>query len=427
MASRYSRSNDDADRSSRNSRGRDARSRDAVGRYSREHYGNAATYDRRAYQRTSSQSRARNARARGNRTLPPAQSGAAGQYSRSNPQYSTQAKKRSGRGKKIMIGVVCALVVALVGGGTAFALFVNSVNESFRGNVSDEEWLEISDSLLSTTNYDEPFYMLLIGSDERTDDESMGARTDTNIVVRVDASNSTVTLISIPRDTAIEIDGYGTQKFNAAYTFGGVSGVIDATNELLGIQISHFAMVNFEKLIELVDVIGGVDVEVPERIDDSDAGDIVIEAGLQHLDGEAALVFARSRAYVDGDFTRTSNQRLLIQAIIEKVLSLSATELPGVIQAGAECVTTDMSATDILSLAMQFQSLDGITMYSCMVPSTTGYVDGVSYVFTDEEGLEAIMEVVEAGSDPSTVSTYGATGSALYSSSSTSSDSTDSG
>ena len=319
-----------------------------------------------------------------------------------------------GRGKKIAISVLCALVVVLIGGGTAFGLWLNGVNNSLAGGLSEQEQMEISDVLRQTTTYDEPFYILLIGSDERLEDESMGARTDTNIVVRVDAPNNMVTMISIPRDTMIEIDGYGTQKFNAAYTYGGISGVIEASNELLGIEISHYAMVNFEELVQLVDVIGGVDVEVPERIDDSDAGDIVIEAGEQHLDGEAALVFVRSRAYVDGDFTRTSNQRLLIQAILDKVISLPVTDLLGVVSAGAECVSTDMSVQDIYGLATQFQSIGDITIYSCMVPSTTGYVDGVSYVFTDEDGLADIMEVIEAGGDPSTVETYGATDSSLY-------------
>lgn len=415
MAKRHSRSEEDLRRSSRSGYRPDSRqsagSRDAFdrysrsGSYSRDHYGDPSAYDRRSRQRGSSRS-GRAAGAYGS-------TGSASQYSRSNPQYSTKAK-RGGRGKKIAIGVVCALVVVLVGCGTAFALFMNSVNDSLQGGVSDEERMEIQDVLQATTTYDEPFYMLLIGSDERVDDPSMLARTDTNIVVRVDAPNNTVTMISIPRDTAIEIDGYGTQKFNAAYTYGNVSGVIEEANDLLGIKISHYAMVNFDELVQLVDVIGGVDVNVPERIDDPDAGDIVIEAGEQHLDGAAALVFARSRAYADGDFTRSSNQRLLIEAIIDKVLSLPATDLPGVISSGAKCVTTDMNVNDIFSLATQFQSLGDITVYSCMVPSTTGYLGDVSYVFTDEAGLADIMEVVESGGDPSTVQTMGATESSLY-------------
>ena len=120
-------------------------------------------------------------------------------------------------------------------------------------------------------------------------------------------------------------------------------------------KISHYAEVNFEKIVQLIDAVGGIEVDVPELIDDPDAGDVVIEEGLQTLDGEAALTFARSRSYADGDFTRTSNQRLLVEALINKVLQTPVNELPGVIQSAAECVTTDLTATEIIDLAMRFR------------------------------------------------------------------------
>lgn len=122
---------------------------------------------------------------------------------------------------------------------------------------------------------------------------------------------------------------------------------------------------------------------------------------MQHLDGEAALVFARSRAYADGDFTRTENQRKLIQAIVDKVLAMPVTELPGVIEAAAQSVTTDLSVTDIINLAQQFQDEGDLVMYSAMVPSVAQYVNGISYVFTDTGQLAKMMQVVEEGGDPS--------------------------
>ena len=122
---------------------------------------------------------------------------------------------------------------------------------------------------------------------------------------------------------------------------------------------------------------------------------------MQHLDGEAALVFARSRAYADGDFTRTENQRKLIQAIVDKVLAMPVTELPGVIEAAAQSVTTDLSVTDIINLAQQFQDEGDLVMYSAMVPSVAQYVNGISYVFTDTGQLAKMMQVVEKGDDPS--------------------------
>lgn len=324
-----------------------------------------------------------------------------------------------GRGKKIVVGVICALLVVLVGGGAAIALYINDINNRIGDGLSESDRLTVEDTLKADSSFNEPFYMMLVGSDERTGDASMGARSDTNIVARIDIPNATVTLVSIPRDTLIDLDGYGVTKFNTTYGVNGLTGVITEASDLLDVEISHYAVVNFDQLVQLVDAIGGVDVVVPERIDDPDAGNIVIEAGEQHLNGEAALVFARSRAYLDGDFTRTSNQRLLIEAIINKVLTLGPVDLLGAISAAADCVTTDLDVAQLGSLAYMMQSSEKpLTMYSCMVPSTIDNnamtADGiVSAVRTDQEGLAAIMEVVEAGGDPSTVQTVGATGSVL--------------
>lgn len=336
------------------------------------------------------------------------------QYSRSSERYSAKEARKSGRGKKIAIGVLCSLVLVLIGCGAAFAHFINKVDQELSSGKTAEEQEAIAGALTDRANSTDPFYMLLLGSDARKDDASMGARADTSIVARIDPKTNTVTLISIPRDTMIYIDGSGPYKFNAAYSFNGTAGAIKAASKLLNVPISHYAEVNFESLIDLVDVVGGVEVDVPARINDPDAGDIVIEKGVQTLDGEAALVFARSRAYADGDFTRTSNQRLLIEGLANKVLSLPVDQMPGVIQEAAKCVTTDLSITEIISLAMEFVDDDGeLTIYSAMVPSTTTMVDGVSYVVTDETGLKKMMEVVAQGGDPNSVQTYGATGSSL--------------
>lgn len=330
---------------------------------------------------------------------------AASQYSRNNPQYSRNASRRMGRGKKVAIGVLAAVLVAVVGCGTAFALYVNSINSELIGDMTSEEMQAIQDVLAPKKSFDEPFYMMLVGSDEREGSDEDGARSDTNIVVYVDPANNQATLVSIPRDTMIEIDSVGRAKFNAAYNYGGVSSTIREASQLLNIDISHYAEVNFGDLIQLVDAVGGVDVEVDERIEDSDAGDVVIEEGLQHLDGSAALVFARSRAYADGDFTRTANQRKLIMALVNKVLDMPVTDLPGVIQGAAKCVTTDLSVTDIVALAEQFKGKGDLTVYSAMAPTVfmDQLVDGQSFVLNDPTATKQMMKTIEEGGDPSTI------------------------
>lgn len=406
MASRNERSNRSrrstepgANRPSvRGSRG----SRNEMGRYSR------YSSDARSYP---GDSRSSSRRYSGVRPVGSAPADGAGAYSRGSSAYShASAKKKSGRGKKIAIGVVAGVLVALIGCGTALALYINGINSTLNTGTKTQDQLAAIDEQLVSADLNKPFYMMLIGSDIREGQSQAESRSDTNILVRVDGTKNQATMVSIPRDTAIDIDGHGVSKINNAYTYDGAAGVIREASELCGVEIAHYAEVNFGNLVALVDAVGGVDVEVDELIDDPKADGsiddasiehIIIEPGLQHLDGEAALVFARSRAYADGDFTRTQNQRKLIQAIVDKVLAMPVNELPGVIEAAAACVTTDLSVTDIINLAMQFQDEGDMTIYSAMVPSVAQYVNGVSYVFTDTGQLAKMMQVVEEGGDPS--------------------------
>lgn len=325
-------------------------------------------------------------------------------YSRNNPSYN---RKRNGMstGKKAAIIIASLVAVLLVFGGIVAYLFIDQVNANLRNKYTDKENLEIQEKLVPVVNVNEPFYMMLIGSDERAYDEGMGARSDSNIVVRVDPVNWTVTMVSIPRDTKITYRG-STMKFNAVYSYGKAAGSIDAASNLLDVKISHYAEIDFDGLTNMVDAIGGVEIDVPQPINDPQAGQVTIDkAGLQTLNGDQALVFARSRHYyMDGDFSRAGNQRTLIEAIVKKVLSLPVGDIPGAVQALSKCVSTDLTVNQIYSLAMQYKnSGKEMTIYSAMVPSHLADIDGVSYVVADRTDLAKMMDLVAKGEDPNTV------------------------
>ena len=369
--------------------------------------------------------------------------GGASRYSRNNPAY---AARKMSRGKKIAIGVVSALVIIAVCAGGALALWYNNVARQLNeGDKSQKELSALDNELKPVVNddFNEPFYMLLIGSDRRAEDgEETGFRSDTNILVRVDATQNLITMVSIPRDTKIDFSytdketgekrEYGINKFNAAYAFEQAPGTISATRDLLnldelGIDISYYAEVNFQELVSLVNAVDGVYITPEVTIDDPDADGTsanpdwprrIFEEGQEyHMYGDDALAFARSRAFADGDFTRTQNQRQLIMAIVDRVLELPVTQMPGVIEAASECVTTNMTPEEILKLAEKFKATaeerekkgeDGITVYSAMLPSWTGMENGVSYVYNDEEKTEEVMELMMKGEDPSDIVSDGA-------------------
>lgn len=263
------------------------------------------------------------------------------------------------------------------------------------------------------------FYMLVLGSDARANDTA--SRSDVMILLRVDPTNGKITMVSIPRDTKVEIEGHGTQKINAAYAFGGAAGAVTAVSDFAGVPISHYAEVHFDELEQLVDDLGGVWVDVPVSNDQTGVTSFhqKLNSGYQLLNGSQALAFARERyGYTRGDFQRADNQKLVAQAIIKQVLDRQPTELPGTIQELAGCVATDLSASDIISLAQQFQST-GVTFYSATVPSTTQTIDGVSYTITVQDKWDEMMALVNQGKDPSTVDQVAAGQSSLSASSDT--------
>ena len=329
------------------------------------------------------------------------------QYSRNSADYSHRKKSGMSRGAKIAIALIIIVVLA-AGAALGFYFYRESqkaqINEDLH-NMEQSELQAVDNELTGMKKFDQPFTMLLLGSDARADDPDMGARTDTIILVRIDPTQNIISMVSIPRDTQIQVPGAGTQKFNAAYTYGGPSGTIAAVKELCGVDIDHYAEINFEGLVGLVDAIGGIDVVVDEEVDDPDAGPVYIPAGPQHLDGAAALTFSRSRAYADGDFTRVSNQRKVIEAIVHKGLEAPASELYGLVKASASFLTTDsgMDVDFIYSLADQIRHNNDypVTLYTATIPASTGMENGVSYVFADKAGVAEMMQVFLAGGDVS--------------------------
>lgn len=297
----------------------------------------------------------------------------------------------------VSLGVVVAVVVGVC---AAAAAWIGSLNASMGFDNPVEKEKLISRLAPASTGVAEgesnAFYLLILGSDARGDEVS---RSDVNMLVRVDPSAAQVTLVSVPRDTMISIEGQGTQKINAAYAFDGPAGAVDAISTFAGVPISHYAEVHFEELERLIDLLDGIWVDVPEEFT-SDSG-ISFSKGHQRMSGEQALAFARERHHVSGgDFGRAQAQRIIVQAVIDRVLSASPLDMAGYIGEIANCLTTDLSVQDALDLAQQFREAGAPTMYSTICPSYSREVEGVSYVCPMFDEWRMLMQRVDAGLDP---------------------------
>ncbi|RGJ45812.1 LytR family transcriptional regulator [Olsenella sp. AF16-14LB] len=336
------------------------------------------------------------------------------EYSRDNVErYSSKRKKHATR-RNVVRGIVIALVAVLVGGGTAFALWINNVQT--RMNNSQVITPELQQSLASSTEDDtpatpnDPYYVLLLGTDGRPGETDY--RADTIILARIDPPNKRVTLLSIPRDTMVEWKGT-TMKINGVHTYDGAAGMVQIVSEKCGVQISHYAEIAFDGLSTLTDAMGGVTVDVDQHIKDTENFDDVTELqpGVQTLNGAQALFYCRCRHFPDGDYTRMRHQRAFIKAMLNQLLATDdPTKIVNLVNATADVISTDLSVTDIVTLASEMVGMDTESdIYTAYVPSEPKDVNGVAYVVADWDALDEMMKVIDAGEDPSSfdVDQYG--------------------
>lgn len=334
---------------------------------------------------------------------------------------SAYAQKRRGSKKhrklKIFFGIFATLLIVV----SAVALWwLFDTNAKLRNGLD----ANLQNALVKAKDSD-PFYMLLLGVDKDEDrSENWGSdtsnfRADTIILARVDPKNKKITLISIPRDTMVDMGADGKQKINAAYSLGGAANMVKVVSKFANVNISHYAEVDFESFTKIVDSIGGVDVNLPQPVKDVQYAGIDLPAGEQTLNGEQALGLSRSRhAYDDyggGDFYRAANQRMILMAIAKKVLKLDPAAMASAVSQIADSVTTDMSVTDIVGLALQFRGINTAEdMYSGRTPTESQLIDGVWYEIVDKDAWRTMLSRVEKGlpplEDANTDETTGVTG-----------------
>jgi len=322
-------------------------------------------------------------------------------------RYDDLRRKRA-RPKTILKAVGITLLALVVGVAAVAGVFLYRINQNLHAGLDAGDVvaaIEKSDDVYEG----DPFYVLLIGIDRsegRVESGNYGDawRSDTLILARVDPAEPQITLVSIPRDTKVEIDGYGTDKINAAHAYGGIDLTMDVVSEFCGVNISYYVEVDFDGFKAAVDALGGIEVDVPIDIDDDHAGGS-LSAGLQTLDGKQALILCRSRHayddYGDGDMYRAANQRMVIGAMINKALQSDAVTLAGLISTVSEYVETNMDVTEIISIAVAMSDLDADKdIYSATCPTESSFDGTIWYEIVDEDAWKAMMARVDAGEAP---------------------------
>ena len=341
--------------------------------------------------------------------------GTRGGGGRNNACNAAPEKKKASIGKRIALALLILLL--LIGGG--IAIYVNVIS----GNLHKGVTQDVRNALVKTEYSKEPFYMLLLGTDEsqeRATDETYGGsfRSDSMMLARIDCPNKKVTLISLERDTLLDMGDAGWQKLNAASAIGGPAYAIEMVSKMAhNTPISHYALIDFDGFCDVVNALGGIDVDVPIEIDDDDAGGY-LAAGPQTLNGDQALILCRSRhayeEYGSGNSYRSANQRMVLSAIAQKILASDIGTIASTVGTLSKYLSTDLGINDIIGIAQALRGLDmSSDMYTAMQPTTSLYEDGMWYNMCDEPEWKEMLNRVNQGLPPTETDVVDATGTVL--------------
>ena len=249
--------------------------------------------------------------------------------------------------------------------------------------------------------------ILLIGQDTRT---GVRSRSDSMILVTFNRDRDTITLTSFMRDLYVSIPGYKNSRINAAYAYGGMQ-LLDATLEYnFGIHVDGNVEVDFTQFADIIDLLGGVEMELTSK----EASyinywvpDGHVKKGVNVLNGEQALMHARNRKDVDGDFSRTNRQRALLSALMEKYKSSDITTMLNLLEEIMPMVTTDMTSGDVIGYVKElFPMLMTAELVTQHIPVDGGYqnaeIGGAQVLVPDMDAniqalVDSLMSTEEEG------------------------------
>lgn len=314
----------------------------------------------------------------------------------------TPQQKRKRRIRNTLISVGAVVAVIAIGAGVMYTLAQSWYEQVEKVSIAadpDLERPEASDS--------DAINILLLGSDSRqTTTSSTGFRSDTIMVAQVSPDRKNVTIMSIMRDNWVEIQGHGSAKINAAFSYGGVPLAVNTVENFIDARIDHVMIVDFTSFKGLTDALGGVTVTNTVAFTSGENGTFFDEGTIQLKNGKQALDFVRERhAFADGDYQRVRNQQAFMKGLIQGILNRDTLSNPGKILATANAlqpylvVDDGLTMTRVADLGFQMKSLRGsnVTFFTSPTLGTGRSADGQSIVIPDEAELANVRAAFRAG------------------------------
>ncbi len=309
---------------------------------------------------------------------------------------SKKPSKKSKKKKKLSnrnLLIITSLVIAAVLIGTGIwlkTLWDEIYDDSSSASASEERNTEGSDKSESPReSLPDIMNVMILGLDSR--DRTM--RADTIMLLVLNRKTNEINIVSIPRDMRVNLPGRGPDKINHAYAFGEVALTRDALEDFLDVKIDHYMTTDFDGFTNIVDILGGIELEVEQRMRYYGI-DVTIELdpGLQKLDGDKALQYVRYRSDGRGDIGRVERQQKFVKAFIQELLTFkNILKVPRLLPELAENMKTDLELNQAIMLANKLKNVDFDEINTTTLPGTPRYIEGISYVLPDEEGIQDVV------------------------------------
>jgi polyisoprenyl-teichoic acid--peptidoglycan teichoic acid transferase len=240
-----------------------------------------------------------------------------------------------------------------------------------------------------------PIYVLVIGSDARPDQAIESQRADSLHILSINPAEHRASIVGIPRDSYVEIPGVGQNKIDAALFYGGPDLVVQTVEQLTGLKMDYWAMTGFASFEQMVDDVDGLVVDVPFAMSD-EASKAFLDPGVQRLDGDNALAFARNRHDLPaGDFGRSEDQGLLMLSALaqfKKEFNQDPARLLAWVASFVRHGTTSLSLDEVLDLAFTGTTINANKVANAVLPGGVGMVGTLSVVTLNQDTLDAISK-----------------------------------
>lgn len=303
-------------------------------------------------------------------------------------------KKKRSLLKKILL--LFTLLFLIVGGYAGF-LFYKTYQASF--DDFGREKSDLREESVSVSN--DPVSILLMGIEDYSSG-GKGGRSDTLMVATFNPEDKTMKLLSIPRDTRVWIPEKEVYtKINHAFAYGGKELTIKTVEEFLNIPIDYYVTVNFEGFKNIVDILGGIEVNVPfdfkQNSDDRVAEKLEFKEGPMTLDGRYALAYARMRLEDPrGDLGRNERQKEVVMAIIDKLTSAGTLfKVDRLTDEIGENIETNMKVSEAIGFYRKYSDFNTSNIEQVTLKGTPEYINGISYYIVDEEELTELQNLLK--------------------------------